>query len=308
VIIIPFLFHTRGHVARCKESQEDAQRLKARTGGQDDEVLRLEAVSLWLSGREILHEVAFSLNAGELTGLIGSNGAGKTTILRVILGLVAPSAGRVLFAGSPRPRRDRSIGYVPQSVGLDPDMPLRARDLVGLGLDGNRLGGPFPSRRRRELVEEMLEAVGAQDFADARVGELSGGELQRAMIAHALIGKPRLLLLDEPLANLDIRSEQEVVSLLARISGEQRVAVLISAHEMNPLLPVMDRVVYVASGRAASGSTEEVVRGDVLSVLYGHHVDVLRLHDRILVVAGTHEEPHHAEPEIPPTVVPRGFG
>ena len=281
--------------------------MTATTGAEGAEVLRLEAVSLWLSGREILHEVTFSLNAGELTGLIGSNGAGKTTILRVILGLVAQSSGQVLFDGSPRPRRSRSIGYVPQSVGLDPDMPLRVRDLVGLGLDGNRLGVPLPSHKRRAVVEEMLEAVDATRFADSRVGELSGGELQRAMIAHTLIARPRLLLLDEPLANLDIGSEQEVVGLLARISNEQRVAVLISAHEMNPLLPVMDRVVYVAAGRAASGSTEEVVRGDVLSALYGHHVDVLRIHDRILVVAGTHEAPHHTELELPPTTVPRGL-
>jgi zinc/manganese transport system ATP-binding protein len=153
----------------------------------------------------------------------------------------------------------------------------------------------------------MLEAVDAQGFAESRVGKLSGGELQRTLIAHALIAKPRLMLLDEPLANMDIRSEQEVVGLLGRIAKEQQIAVLISAHEMNPLLPVMDRVVYVASGRAASGSTEEVVREDVLSALYGHHVDVLHVHGRILVVAGK-DEVHHAEPESAHTVAPRGLG
>jgi len=261
-----------------------------------EEVLRLEGVSLWLSGREILHEVGFSLHAGELTGLIGSNGAGKTTIFRVILGLETPSVGKVFFVGRPRPRRNRLIGYVPQSIDMDPDVPLRARDLVALGIDGDRFGMPLPSRRRRQLVDAMLEAVDASGFADSRVGSLSGGELQRTLIAHALISRPKLLLLDEPLANLDIRSEQAVVGLLAKIAAEQQIAILISAHEMNPLLPVMDRVVYVASGRAASGSTEEVVREDVLSALYGHHVDVLHLEDRILVVAGK-DEGHHAELE-----------
>ncbi len=271
-----------------------------------EEVLSLEAVTLWLSGREILHDVGFSLRAGELTGLIGSNGAGKTTIFRVILGLQTPSAGKVLFGGRPRPRRNRSIGYVPQSIALDPDVPLRTRDLVALGLDGDRLGIPLPSRSRRRLVDEMLESVDATAFADARVGALSGGELQRALIAHALISKPRLLLLDEPLANLDISSEQEVVGLLAAVATRQRVAVLISAHEMNPLLPVMDRVVYVAAGRAASGSTEEVVREDVLSALYGHHVDVLHLDGRILVVAGKHEG-HHVAREGQGAAAPRGL-
>ena len=153
----------------------------------------------------------------------------------------------------------------------------------------------------------MLEAVDAQRFANSRVGKLSGGELQRTLIADALIARPRLLLLDEPLANLDIRSEQEVVSLLAKIAQAQGIAVLISAHEMNPLLPVMDRVVYVASGRAASGSTDEVVREDVLSTLYGHHVDVLHVHDRILVVAGK-DETHHTDLETEHSTVPRGLG
>jgi len=169
-------------------------------------------------------------------------------------------------------------------------MPLRGRDLVGLGLDAHRLGLARPSRARRQLVDAMLDAVDARSFGDARVGQLSGGEQQRILIAHALISRPQLLLLDEPLANLDLRSGHEVVALLARIASEQRIAVLISAHEMNPLLPVMDRIVYLAAGRAASGTSAEVVRSDVLTELYGHHVDVLRIHGRVLVVAGTGDD------------------
>jgi zinc/manganese transport system ATP-binding protein len=256
----------------------------------DNTTLAVEGVSARLAGREVLHDVRFSIRPGEFVGLIGSNGAGKTTLLRVILGLQKPAAGQVRIGGA-RGHREAAIGYVPQKIELDPDMPLRARDLVGLGLDGNRFGIPLPSRRRRELVTEMLHAVGAAAFADARVGTLSGGEQQRVMIAHALISEPRLLLLDEPLANLDIRSEQEIVSLLARITKERGIAVLISAHEINPLLPVMDRVVYMAGGRAASGTTDEVVRPEVLTRLYGHHVDVIHLHGRVLVVAGRDEEP-----------------
>jgi zinc/manganese transport system ATP-binding protein len=189
------------------------------------------------------------------------------------------------------------IGYVPQRYQLDPDMPLRARDAVGLGLDAHRLGIARPSRERTERIDEMLAAVDAQRFADARVGNLSGGEQQRVLIAHALISGPRLLLLDEPLANLDLRSGNEIVTLLARIATEQEIAVLISAHEMNPLLAVMDRIVYLAGGRAASGTTSEVVRGDVLSRLYGHHVDVLRVHGRVLVVSGAEGTGPEGEPE-----------
>jgi len=260
-------------------------------------ILAVEAVSVWLSGREILHEVSFRIAAGEFTGLIGSNGAGKTTLLRVILGLQAPQAGQVLIDGRARSHRSPPIGYVPQKIVLDPDMPLRARDLVGLGLDGHRFGLPRRSSARRDLIDEMLAAVDATDFADARVGNLSGGEQQRVLIAHALISRPRLLLLDEPLANLDIRSEQEVVELVARIATEQQIAVLISAHDMNPLLPVMDHVVYVAAGRVASGSTGEVVNTEVLSRLYGHHVDVVHVNNRILVVAGHETAVHHDLPD-----------
>ena len=249
------------------------------------DLIRLEDVSVRLGGREILTDVSFTIRPGEFTGLIGPNGAGKTTLLRVILGLQPVTSGEVLLDGAPRPHRDSSIGYVPQKLAIEPDMPLRVRDVVSLGLDGHRFGIRLPSRARREQVSDMLTAVGAQRYADARIGELSGGEQQRVMIAHALISKPRLLLLDEPLANLDISSEQGIVSVLARLARAERVAVLLSAHDMNPLMPVMDRIVYVAAGRVAVGSTDEVVQPEVLSRLYGQHVDVIRVHGRVLVVA-----------------------
>ncbi|MGH9047637.1 MAG: metal ABC transporter ATP-binding protein [Acidimicrobiales bacterium] len=249
-------------------------------------VLSVDDVDLWLSGRRVLDSVSFSIGPGEFTGLIGANGAGKTTLFRVILGLQRPTNGSVHFGSGAKSGRERSVGYVPQKTLLAPDIPLRARDLVALGIDGQRLGIPMRSAARTKAVDQMLEAVDAGGFADARVGELSGGEQQRVLIAHALVSRPRLLLLDEPLANLDLKSAQEIIVLLDRIVREQRVAILLSAHEMNPLLAVMDRIVYIATGRVASGSTEEVVRPDVLSRLYGHHVDVVRVHGRILVVAG----------------------
>jgi len=260
------------------------------TGGGD--LLRLAGIGVRLGGRQVLSDVTFTLGTGGVTGIIGQNGAGKTTLLRVILGLLEPSSGRVLFAGQPRrgkalhSKSGASIGYVPQKLVIDPDMPLRARDVVSLGLDGHKLGFAFPSRQRRELVDRALADVGAARYADARVGELSGGEQQRVLIAHALISRPKLLLLDEPLANLDLRSEQEIVALLGRLAHEQGIAVLLSAHDMNPLLGVMDRIVYVANGRVATGSTDEVVTSEGLTRLYGQHVDVVRIHGRVLVVAG----------------------
>ena len=251
-------------------------------------------MAVGFSGRRVLDGVSLSVGEGEFTGLIGSNGAGKTTLLRVILGLVRPDAGRVLIGGRPLTHRNPMIGYVPQKIALDPEMPLRARDLVALGVDGHRPGIPWPGRSarstdRRQRVEEALDAVGAERFADARVGRLSGGEQQRVMIAHALAGRPRLLLLDEPLANLDISSANDIVSVLGKVCSQQGVAVLISAHDMNPLLPHMDRIVYMADGRVATGTTDEVVQSEVLSRLYGHPVEVLRAQGRVLVVGGDAE-------------------
>jgi zinc/manganese transport system ATP-binding protein len=258
-------------------------------------VLDVDHVRVSLGGRVILDEVSFSVHRGEFTGLIGSNGAGKTTLLRAILGLQRLGGGAIRVEGEPLSRHNRALGYVPQKVLLDPDIPMRARDFVALGLDANRYGFSRRTPAQRDRVEEILRDVDAERFADSRVGNLSGGEQQRVLIAHALVSEPSLLLLDEPLANLDPRSVQEIVALLHRVASEHHVAVLLSAHEMNALLPVMDRIVYITNGRAASGTTDEVVRSDVLSALYGHHVDVLKLHGRVLVVA----EPGQDDAEIP---------
>ena len=249
------------------------------------EALTVDRLSVSFPGREVLREVSFSLAQGAFCGLIGSNGSGKTTLLRTILGFQTPHAGAVRVGGVAGPRGRSSVGYVPQKILLDADMPLRARDLVALGLDGNRLGLPLPSRVRTRRVEAMLQAVDAERFADQRVGNLSGGQQQRVLIAHALIRRPRLLLLDEPLANLDVRAVADIVALLRRVAVEDNITVLVSAHDMNPLLSTMDQIVYLANGRAVSGTTGEVVRTEVLSALYGHHIDVIRVHGRVLVIA-----------------------
>jgi zinc/manganese transport system ATP-binding protein len=250
------------------------------------DLLKVEGLDVSIAGRMILRDVNFRIDHGEFTGLIGSNGAGKTTLLRVILGVQEATRGRVSVHGQTLTRSNSSVGYVPQKVLFEPDLPVRVRDFVALGLDGGTFGVARRSRHSFELVDEMLEAVEASKLSNRRIGSLSGGEQQRVLVAHALVRKPELLLLDEPLASLDPGSAQEIIQLLHTVVVKQQVAVLMSAHEMNPLLPVMDRVVYVANGRVASGTTEEVVRSDVLSELYGHHVDVVRVHGRVLVVAG----------------------
>ena len=249
------------------------------------------------AGATVLDDVSFTIAPGEFTGLIGSNGAGKTTLFRVILGLQAPERGAACaIGGGARSRRDPLIGYVPQKFLLDPDMPLRGRDLVG-ARPRRRIGSgsPLPSRARRERVDEMLDAVDA-----ARLRRRA----RRPALRRRAAADPDRARADQPTRSCCCSTSRSRTSTCAapRRSSrcwrgsprEQQIAVLISAHEMNPLLPVMDRIVYLAAGRAASGTAEEVVRTDVLSGLYGHHVDVLRVHGRVLVVAGTGHDEHAA--------------
>jgi zinc/manganese transport system ATP-binding protein len=237
--------------------------------------------------RIVLDDVSFAIAPGEFVGIIGGNGAGKSTLLHLTLGLLAPSDGMVrIFDGDPR-RKHRPIGYVPQRIEFERDLPLRARDFVALGVDGERWGLPLPNRTRTERVDVALRDVGALALADKPVGRLSGGEQQRLAIAQAVVGGPTLLLLDEPLANLDLGSAVDVVALVRRIAQERGMTVLLVAHDVNPLVHAIDRVLYLANGRAALGTVEHIINEDVLSRLYDRPVDVLRVRGRIIVVAGT---------------------
>ncbi|MFT8872247.1 MAG: metal ABC transporter ATP-binding protein [Sporolactobacillus sp.] len=247
-------------------------------------ILSLNHIKVTFGKRDVLKDVTFSVHAGEFIGVIGPNGAGKSTLLKVILGLLAPTVGTV--ATGQTARSGSLIGYVPQKLFLDPNLPMRGRDLVALGLDGNRWGIPLHRKARRQQVDAMLEAVDAERFADEAVGRLSGGEQQRLLIAQALLSGPKLLLLDEPLSNLDIKSAYEIVRLVARICRARGVAVLLVAHDMNPLLEAMDRVLYITGGKAVLGTVDSVFQKDVLSALYGYPVDVLRASGRILVIGG----------------------
>lgn len=249
-------------------------------------VLTLEHVGMRFLDRTVLEDIELTIGAGEFIGLIGPNGAGKSTLLRILLGLLRPTHGTVRVLDSPVRRGNRSIGYVPQKIHLDPATPLTGRDLAGLGLDGHRFGMPLPRRARKTQIDEALRLVDATALADAPVGRLSGGEQQRLLIAQALLTDPKILLLDEPLSNLDIKSAREVVRLVSRIQRERGVTVILVAHDMNPLIDVMDRIIYLAHGRAAIGPVDLVVQSDVLSALYGYPVEVLRTHNRILVVGG----------------------
>ncbi len=254
--------------------------------------VRLEHASLGLGGRTLWEDVSLTVPSGEFLAVLGPNGAGKTSLLRVLLGLQAVSRGHVQVRGRAPRHGDAAIGYVPQQRAFDLDLPIRGRDLVAFGLDGHRWGLSLGSRRASGRVDEMLAMVGAERFADAAVGRLSGGEQQRLRVAQALIGDPDLLLCDEPLLSLDLTSQQTIVELIAAWRRRCGATVIFVAHDINPLLPVVDRALLLAGGRWAVGRPDEVLTTETLSRLYGSPVEVLRVHGRVVVLGaeiGGHE-------------------
>jgi zinc/manganese transport system ATP-binding protein len=257
-------------------------------------IVDLHAAAVEVGGRTIWEGVDLSIEAGELVAVLGPNGAGKSTLLRVLLGLQPLSAGTASVLGRAPGAANARIGYLPQRHGFDSSTRIRGIDLVRLGLDGDRFGLPLSGRREaRARVEEAIHAVGASAYARRPIGECSGGEQQRLLIAQALASRPELLLLDEPLDSLDLPNQTGVSALLGRISRTRRVAVLLVAHDVNPMLHELDRVVYVAGGRIVTGTPREVITSEMLSALYGVPVEVLGTNDGRLVVVGTPEAPAH---------------
>jgi zinc/manganese transport system ATP-binding protein len=287
-------------------ARQSAGRYDTEPAQVDSDVLRFEGAGVRVGGRTIWRDVTFSARAGEFIAILGPNGAGKSTLLKVALGLLPLSAGRVSAFGRPVRRGAAEVSYLPQRRVFDSDTRIRGRDLVRLGLDGTRWGTPLPglralwggarlAREERQRVQESLDLVGATAYADRPIGEISGGEQQRILIAQALVTRPRLLLLDEPLEGLDLPNQQAVSLLIQTICREAHVAALLVAHDVNPLLSYLDRVIYVAHEQVISGQPEEVITTEKLSRLYDAHIEVLRTSDGRLIVVGQPDEgiSHH---------------
>lgn len=246
-------------------------------------------VRLTLGGRAVLTDVSLEIGACEFVGVLGPNGAGKTTLMRAILGLARPSRGSIHVLGKAAMRGNPAIGYMPQVRAAVASMRLSGWDFVAGVVDGHRLGLPIAGRAGRAEVDRVLDLVGARELGRRPLFETSGGERQRLLLAQALIGRPRLLLLDEPLISLDPHHQRGVVELAKSLQAELGITVLFSAHDLNPLLGALDRVLYLGRGQAALGTADEVITGPVLSRLYGSEIDVVRLKGRIFVMAGSHD-------------------
>lgn len=248
-------------------------------------VIELHNVTLRVGGRTVLAGASFSIQAGEFIGVLGPNGAGKTTLMRAILGLLPPSAGALRVFGREPFRGDPGIGYLPQLRTVIPDLRMRGLDFIASSVHGERWGLPSAGRAERKTIEDTLAAVGARELASRALSDMSGGERQRLLLAQALLGEPKLLLLDEPLISLDARHQVIAIDVVRRVCRERKITVLFSAHELNQLLGAIDRVLYLGGGQAAIGTVDEVVTAPVLSRLYGTEIKVLRADGNIFVMS-----------------------
>jgi zinc/manganese transport system ATP-binding protein len=248
-------------------------------------VVELDRATIGIAGHSVLSNVSLAIRAGEFIGVLGPNGAGKTTLMRAILGLLPPSSGTLRVFGHEPQRGDRTIGYLPQVRTVLPDLRVRGLDFIASSLHGERWGVPSLSRHDRSMIEQTLDSVGARDLAMRPLSAMSGGERQRLLLAQALIGSPKLLLLDEPLISLDHRHQEVAIDVVRKVCRERGITVLFSAHELNQLLGTLDRVLYLGNAQAVLGTVEVVITAPVLSRLYGTDIQVVRAEGHIFVMS-----------------------
>jgi zinc/manganese transport system ATP-binding protein len=248
-------------------------------------VVELDRATIGIAGHNVLSDVTFAIRAGEFIGVLGPNGAGKTTLMRAILGLLPSSGGTLRVFGRAPQCGDRTIGYLPQVRTVLPDLRVRGLDFIASSLNGERWGVPSLNHQDRGMIEETLDAVGARDLARRPLSAMSGGERQRLLLAQALIGSPKLLLLDEPLISLDARHQEVAIAVVRKVCRERGITVLFSAHELNQLLGTLDRVLYLGNGQAVLGTVEQVITAPVLSRLYGTDIQVVRADGHIFVMS-----------------------
>jgi zinc/manganese transport system ATP-binding protein len=252
-------------------------------------ILTISDATVSVGGRVLWSELDLKIERGEFIAILGPNGVGKSTLLKSILGSQPLSHGRIEIEGGLA-----SVGYLPQRRGFDASLRVRGTEIVRLGVDGNRYGPTLSRRRSSETaarVNELVELVGAANYAHRPIGRLSGGEQQRLLIAQALANRPSLLLLDEPLDSLDLPNQRSVAELISRLSLDDGVAVLMVAHDVNPIVSYLDRVIYLAPGGVACGTVEEVITSETLTNLYRTPIEVLKASDGRLVVVGQPEAP-----------------
>lgn len=247
------------------------------------DVINIENLTLGFSEKRIIQNFCATVRAGEFVGIFGSNGAGKSTLLRALLGLVTPQSGRIDILGQCAKRGNVHIGYLSQFRQFANTNSLSGRAYLSAVYHGFRWGLPIHSKAEKMQLDQVIQLTNIGGFVDRPYLQLSGGERQRVALAQALIGNPKILLLDEPLSGLDPAQQEKIVHTIQTIQRQLNIAVLFTAHDINPLLGVMQQVIYLAHGKAAIGTVAEVVTSEKLSWLYDAPIEVIK-HDELLFV------------------------
>ena len=260
-------------------------------------ILNIKNATIAFGDKVLWQDLSLDIQPNEFIAVIGANGSGKSTLLKAILGQERLTSGNMELLGKPVHRGCRRVGYIPQHRTAAESIPLRARDLLRLGFDGHKFGLPWFSKSARARVNFILGCIDGFKLANKPISQLSGGELQRFRVGQAVIGEPDLILADEPLSALDLAQQKIVAELIDQERREHNAAVIFVTHDVNPILPMVDRVLYLANGKFKIGTPDEVLRSEVLSELYGTPVDVLRNQGRIVVVGTQDDHAHHDHEE-----------
>lgn len=288
-------------MSKVNEKPPEPQTVASTRLAPQSPVLKMAGASLAFGSRILWQDLNLTIQPGEFFAVLGPNGTGKTSLLKTILGQQKLTSGSIELLGGPVRKGLRQIGYIPQQKLVEQGTPLRARDLVELGVDGHRWGPPVSSAAVKQRVDEVLESVGATAYADVPVAMLSGGEQQRVRVGQSIAAHPKLLLCDEPLLSLDLQHQRSVSELIDAQRNELNTAVIFVTHDVNPILPYVDRVLYLVGGAFRVGTPDEVLRSEVLTAMYGTPVDVIRSKGRLAVLGtpdgfGPHDHPHdHAD-------------
>ncbi len=262
-------------------------------GAGEEAILSVTDASAGYGDVTLWSRLNLEVHPGEIIAVLGANGTGKSTLFRAILGQLPLRTGTIRFLGEAAHKGDRRIGYIPQQHLFRKGTPIRGRDLVRLGVDGTRIGHPFATAATRAAVDALIEQVGATAYADRPIGELSGGEQQRLRVAQALTGEPRLLICDEPYSSLDVRHQDDITKLIVRRRDTAGTPALFITHDINPILPYVDRVLYLAAGKHRLGTVGEVLNTATLSELFGSPAQVVHVGEQVFIV-GTPDHHHDA--------------
>lgn len=252
--------------------------------GDNQGVIITENLALGYDNKSIVSDINLNIRKAEFIGILGPNGSGKSTFLRSLLGLIQPLAGKIHVLGTEPYHGNINIGYMPQMRNQNFVANLTSRSILEVSYKGVSFGFPFPSHSKKIEIQRVLEIVNASSYADRPFQQLSGGERQRIFLAQALLGNPKILLLDEPLSNLDPRYQETFINLLQHVQLNLKVTILFTAHDPNPLLPVMNRVLFLAKGKALIGTVDQIITSETLSSLYGTRIEVIQLNQRLFVL------------------------